>query len=82
MKRRRITQYSWTTLVASLLLLTTTAGSASAQACATVCLIFYGRFTVQDGVIYWYSSCTTTIIANDTYYNCVYKPGPQLYTEV
>lgn len=77
--KRRISRQSWTTLVALLLLLTTTAGSASAQACATICLIFYGRFTVQDGEIYWYSSCTTTVVGNDTYYNCYHKPGPQLY---
>lgn len=78
--RNRVAARSWTTLVALLLLVTTTVGSASAQACTTICLIYYGRFTVQDGEIYWYSSCTTTVIGNDTYYNCYYKPGSQIYT--
>lgn len=59
-------------LVTLLLLLTTTAGSASAQ-CASMCLIFYGRFTVSDGEVYWYSSCTTTVIGGHTHYNCQYR---------
>jgi hypothetical protein len=75
----RIAIRRWTTMVTLLLLVTTTVGSASAQVCATMCLIFYGRFTVQDGEIYWYSSCTTTIIGDQTHYNCIYKTGPQLY---
>ena len=62
----------WKIAVALLLLLTTTAGSASAQ-CASICLIFYGRFTVNDGEVYWYSSCTTTVIGGHTYYNCYYR---------
>ena len=70
---RRISRRSRTAAIALLLLLTTTAGSAGAQVCATICLIYYGRFTVQDGEVYWYSSCTTTVIGNDTYHNCYYK---------
>lgn len=62
---------SWTFWVALLLALTTTA--ASVHACASTCLIYYGRFTVQNGEIYWYSSCTTTVVGNETYYNCYYK---------
>ena len=37
----------WQILLTFLLLLTTTAGSASAQ-CAATCVIFYGRFTISD----------------------------------
>lgn len=62
----------WQILLTFLLLLTTTVGSASAQ-CAATCVIFYGRFTISDGEIYWYSSCTTTVIGGHTYYNCFYR---------
>jgi hypothetical protein len=66
-------------LVAWILLLTTTAGSATAQACATTCLIFYGRFTINDGEIYWYSRCTTTVIGGHTYIDCYYESGSSFY---
>jgi hypothetical protein len=68
----RSRNHRWKVLVALLLLLTTTAGSASAQ-CASICLIFYGRFTVSDGEVYWYSSCTTTVVGGQTHYNCYYR---------
>jgi hypothetical protein len=68
---RRINFRSWTWWVALLLAITTTAGSA--HGCASTCLIYYGRFTVQNGEIYWYSSCTTTVVGNETFYNCYYK---------
>ena len=72
---------SWISLVAALLIATTTAGSATAQTCASMCLIFYGRFTVQNGEFYWYSSCTTTVSGGGTYYTCYYKPGSSFYNE-
>jgi|GEM_PF-3936969 len=75
--RHLIRLRSWTSMVALILLLTTTAGSAIAQTCASMCLIFYGRFTVRDGEVYWYSSCTTTIVGNDTHYTCYYKAGSE-----
>jgi hypothetical protein len=68
---RRINFRSWTWWVALLLALTTTAGSA--HACASTCLVYYGRFTIQDGKIYWYSSCTSYSVGGETYYNCWYK---------
>jgi hypothetical protein len=68
---RRISVRSWTWWVALLLALTTTAGSA--YACAATCLIYYGRFTVADGKIYWYSSCESYVVGNETFYNCYYK---------
>jgi hypothetical protein len=77
--RRRIGYRPWRIAVALLLLVSTTAGSASAQVCATICLIYYGRFTIQDGEVYWYSSCTTEVIGNDTHYNCRYKKFAEMY---
>lgn len=68
---------AWKTMITLLLLLSTTVGSASAQTCASACLIFYGRFTVSDGEFYWYSSCSTTVIGNNTHYHCYYKAGSQ-----
>jgi hypothetical protein len=65
-------QFTRRSLIAAILLLTTTVGSASAQ-CAATCLLMYGRFTVSDGEIYWYSSCTTTFIGGHTYINCYYE---------
>jgi hypothetical protein len=81
MMRHHIGLRPWTTIVALLLLLTTTAGSAAADVCTTICLIYYGRFTVHDGEVYWYSSCTTTMVGNDTYYSCYYKPGSEIWNE-
>lgn len=68
---RRFSLRSWTWWVALLVALTTTAGSA--HGCASICLIYYGRFTVADGEIYWYSSCTSYVVGGHTYYNCYYK---------
>jgi hypothetical protein len=72
----RIRLTSWKTLLTLLLLLTTTAGSAIAQPCASVCLLFYGRVTVRNGEFYWYSSCTTTTVGGEVWYNCRYNSFP------
>lgn len=73
----RLRARAWKTILASALLLSTTAGSASTQTCASACLIFYGRFTVRDREFYWYSSCPTTVVGTDTYHHCYYKAGSQ-----
>lgn len=75
--RNKLRSRAWKTIIALLLLLSTTVGSAATQTCASACLIFYGRFTVRDGEFYWYSSCTTTVIGTDTHYHCYYKAGSQ-----
>jgi hypothetical protein len=62
-------------LVGWILLLTTTVGSATAQSCASTCLLLYGRFTVSNGEFYWYSACTTRVIGGDTYITCFYDSG-------
>lgn len=63
------------TVVALILLMTTTVGSATAQGCAATCLLFYGRFTVSTGEIFWYSSCTSTVMGSNTYIHCYYESG-------
>jgi hypothetical protein len=73
--RRSLRRY----LIAWILLLTTTAGSATAQSCAMTCLIFYGRFRVSNGEIFWYTSCTTTVAGGHTYIDCYYESGSYFY---
>jgi hypothetical protein len=63
-------------LVACLLLVTVAVGSATAQTCAMTCLMLYGRWTVDNGEIYWYSACSTTVVAGHTYINCYYESSP------
>ena len=36
---------------------------------------FLRRFTVNDGEIYYYSHCTTTVVGGHTYHNCYDKAG-------